>query len=122
MQSTAPQNLTMQPTFIYKTDSLLQKFNLDDKIKMAPWMLNPLDYKQYNTNLSIKEIVKKSEINLSIAKQLTLEEINTKFPEPDWLRIYTDGSKITKSKNAGAGIYSKLFSQYMIPRAMPAGA
>jgi hypothetical protein len=67
----------------------------------------------WHTNLSIKEIVKKSEINESIAKQLTLEEINTKFPEPEWLRIYTDGSKITKSENAGAGIYSKLLSQYV---------
>jgi hypothetical protein len=28
-------------------------------------------------------------------------------------KIYTDGSKITKSENAGAGGYSKLFSQYI---------
>jgi ribonuclease HI len=113
MQSTAPQNLTSQPTFIHKTDTLLQKFNSDDKIKPTPQMLNPLDYQQYNTNLSIEEIVKKSEINPSVAKQLTLKEINTKFPEPEWLRIYTDGSKITKSKSAKAGIYPKLFSQYI---------
>jgi hypothetical protein len=64
--------------------------------------------------VSIEEIVKKSEINPSIAKQVTLEEINTKFSKPGWLRIYTDGSKIAKSKNAGAGIYSKLFSQHII--------
>jgi hypothetical protein len=113
MRSTAPQNLTSQPALIHKTDSLLQKFNLDDKIKPTSQMLNPLDYQQYNTNLSIEEIVKKSEINPSLAKQLTLEELNTKFPEPEWLRIYTDGSKITKSENAGAGIYSKLYSQYI---------
>jgi hypothetical protein len=49
-QSTAPQNLTMQPTFIHKTDLLLQKFNLDDKIKQKPQMPNLLDYQQYNTN------------------------------------------------------------------------
>jgi hypothetical protein len=76
MRSTAPQNLTSQPTFIHKTDSLVQKFNLDDKIKLTPQMLKPLDYQQYNTNLSIEEIVKKSEINPSMAKQLTLEELN----------------------------------------------
>jgi hypothetical protein len=100
MQSTAPQNLTTQLKFIHKTDSLLQKFNLDDKIKLTPQMLNPLDYQQYNTNFSIEEIVKKSDITPSIAKQLTLEELNTKFLEPEWLRIYTDATKITKSKNA----------------------
>jgi hypothetical protein len=70
-QSTAPHN---------QTDSLLQKFNLDDKIKPTPQMLNPLDYQQYDTNLSIKEIVKKSQINPSIAKKLTLEDITQSFP------------------------------------------
>jgi hypothetical protein len=35
-----PQNLTTQPTFIHKTDSLLQKFNLDDKIKLTHQSLN----------------------------------------------------------------------------------
>jgi hypothetical protein len=40
MQSTAPQNLTTQPTIIRKTDSLLQQFNLDDKIKLTHQSLN----------------------------------------------------------------------------------
>ena len=36
-----------------------------------------------------------------VKKLIIIEAINTEFPEPEWLRVFTDGSKI-KSENAGA--------------------
>ncbi|GIY20616.1 hypothetical protein CEXT_577381 [Caerostris extrusa] len=33
-----------------------------------------------------------------------------KYPEPQWTRIFTDGSQI--GEVAGAGVYSELFFQY----------
>ena len=40
-------------------------------------------------------------------------KINVKYPKPEWLRVYTDGSKTNGNNNIGAGIYSKLFSHYL---------
>lgn len=40
--------------------------------------------------------------------------LHEEYPEPEWTRIYTDGSKV--QNNTGAGIYSKLSSQYALVR------
>ncbi|XP_014271042.1 ribonuclease H1-like [Halyomorpha halys] len=32
-----------------------------------------------------------------------------RYPEPEWIHIYTDGSATEANKNAGAGVYSSLF-------------
>ncbi|GFX43340.1 hypothetical protein TNCV_2390481 [Trichonephila clavipes] len=35
------------------------------------------------------------------------------YPEPDWVHIYTDGSLLKDSENAGAEVYCHLFSFYL---------
>ena len=44
---------------------------------------------------------------------MTLDTINLRYPEDNWVRIYTDGSKMEKHSNIGAGVYSNLFSFYI---------
>ncbi|GIY22011.1 hypothetical protein CDAR_177151, partial [Caerostris darwini] len=34
------------------------------------------------------------------------------YPEPKWLRIYTDGCRMEQRINAGAGVFCDLFSVY----------
>nr|XP_015922912.1 uncharacterized protein LOC107451359 [Parasteatoda tepidariorum] len=48
------------------------------------------------------------EVPLSLA----LETLNNRFPEPEWPRVYTDGSFSNNQPNAGAGVFSELFSFY----------
>ena len=38
--------------------------------------------------------------------------IELHYPEKDWLRVYTDGSRVEDANTAGASVYCNLFSQY----------
>ncbi|GFU85031.1 hypothetical protein TNCV_1552941 [Trichonephila clavipes] len=55
----------------------------------------------------------RKEQNTSILRSLALERIDTMYPEPDWVHIYTDGSLLKDSDSTGAGVYSHLFSFYL---------
>ena len=54
-------------------------------------------------HLHVNDIVRKKETNLHTLKALTLETIHSRYPNEEWLHIYTD---------AGAGIFSNIFSFY----------
>ena len=47
-----------------------------------------------------------------MAKDLTLETIHTRYPEDQWLHVYTDGSLQNPEEGARPGITCKLFSFY----------
>ena len=47
-----------------------------------------------------------------VAKALALETIHTRYPEDQWLHVYTDGSLQNPEEGAGAGITCNLFSFY----------
>nr|XP_014282277.1 uncharacterized protein LOC106684608 [Halyomorpha halys] len=42
-------------------------------------------------------------------RTVALATIAERYPEPEWIHIYTDGSATEANKNAGAGVYSSLF-------------
>ncbi|XP_071043832.1 uncharacterized protein [Parasteatoda tepidariorum] len=48
----------------------------------------------------------------AILKVLSYEALSSYYPEPEWLRIYTNGSLLHDSPNAGAGVFSEAFSFY----------
>ncbi|GIY28366.1 hypothetical protein CDAR_231001 [Caerostris darwini] len=39
--------------------------------------------------------------------------LNMLYPDPEWLRIFTDGSLLSDNPNAGAGVFSEIFSFYV---------
>ncbi|GIX97278.1 uncharacterized protein CDAR_103691 [Caerostris darwini] len=39
--------------------------------------------------------------------------LNILYPDPEWLRMFTDGSLLSDSPNAGAGVFSEFFSFYI---------
>ena len=43
----------------------------------------------------------------SVRRNITLEEIETKYPSKEWTHIYTDGSAEKATANGGAGICIK---------------
>ena len=69
-------------------------------------MVNSLEYINIKYKLHINEKGKKN-IPGTILKANTSCVLHEQYPEPEWTRAYTDGSKI--QNNAGADVYSKLF-------------
>ena len=55
--------------------------------------------------------VTKANTSPAFMKQISLQTIQQRYPEEEWLHLYTDGSYI--DKGAGAGAYCKLFSHYI---------
>jgi hypothetical protein len=64
------------------------------------------------TNLSLTEDLKKQDTSPIVLKLTALEMIHLHYPEKDWVRIYTDGSKADDANTTGAEVHCKLFSQY----------
>ena len=42
----------------------------------------------------------------------TLKTIHRRYPEPQWIHVYTDGSSIPGTGRTGAGYYSKHFQDF----------
>ncbi|GFW40702.1 hypothetical protein TNCV_4527911 [Trichonephila clavipes] len=56
-----------------------------------------------------------------ILRTLSLETLDSSYPENEWLYVFTDGFVLTDSSNACAGVCCNLFSFYT-PIGMPSTA
>jgi len=83
---------------------------LDSSIPMenGKRLTNPFDYIDIENNLTVNESGKK-DVPEAILRAESLCMINEQYPEDVWTHVYTDGSRM--QDRAGAGVYSKLFSQ-----------
>ncbi|XP_035207174.1 uncharacterized protein LOC118182020 [Stegodyphus dumicola] len=72
-----------------------------------------MNLKSFWINLDLGQIVAKSNTDPSIYRALALELLNIFYPEPEWLRIFTDGSLLSDGPNAGAGVLFEIFSFYI---------
>ena len=116
--SDTPRRLKTQQGFIQKVKALQNEYNLPlNAYKMEKLSLNPYPVNRIkiDCNMELMKQISKQDANSVQLKQVALETIYTKFPENEWIHIYTDGSKIGHNFNntAGAGIYSKLFCSYI---------
>ncbi|GFY24239.1 mariner Mos1 transposase [Trichonephila clavipes] len=57
--------------------------------------------------------VRKRDRSPTALHAIALETINTRFPQQEWLHIYTDGSLLDFAQGAGIGVFSHLFSFYL---------
>ncbi|XP_014284139.1 uncharacterized protein [Halyomorpha halys] len=105
--------LKTQLTFIKATKSIITSLGLNFEIrdpqrdKACPYAI------LVNLIMSINKSMTPAEELRTVA----LATIAERYPEPQWIHIYTDGSATEANKNAGAGVYSSLF-----PLSAPAGA
>ncbi|GIY82790.1 hypothetical protein CEXT_276931 [Caerostris extrusa] len=74
---------------------------------------NPVHLKSFCINLDLGQKITKSNTDTSILRALALEMLNILYPDPEWLRIFTDGSLLSDSPNAGAGVFSEFLSFYV---------
>ncbi|XP_066904825.1 uncharacterized protein [Halyomorpha halys] len=62
-------------------------------------------------------LINKSMTAAEELRTVALATIAERYPEPEWIHIYTDGSATEANRNVGAGVYSSLFQL-----SAPAGA
>ena len=105
-------NLKTQAAFLQGVLELRNSLDLNCEPECIVQPQNPVNSNNFQINLDIGQTVTKSTTDSTILKALTLEVIDASYPESDWLRIYTDGSLLSDSPVAGAGVFSEIFSFY----------
>ena len=96
------------------SNQILQGYNPNKRISRRPPPINPLEYQSNIYNVEILRLFdRKADVKTTILKQLTIDSINESYPEPRWLRVYTNSSKIEMQGHAGRGVYCQEFEHYM---------
>ena len=108
-----PRNLKTQQGFIQVARNLKTQYSINNEPQTLQHQTNPMHMATINYTLNLVQPIIKNQTNTSVLQQLALETIHTRYPEENWLHIYTDGSKMTDYANVGAGIHCKLFSFYI---------
>ncbi|GFR32542.1 hypothetical protein TNCT_235111 [Trichonephila clavata] len=72
--------------------------------------LDPTIDKGFRIRTELTQAVSNKKQNTSILSSLALETMETMYPKPDWMHIYTDGNLLKYSVSAGAEVYCHLFS------------
>ncbi|XP_035222904.1 uncharacterized protein LOC118195686 [Stegodyphus dumicola] len=57
--------------------------------------------------------VDKKEMSIELIRTIGLETIDQRFLAEKWIHVYMDGSQTDRIQEAGAGVFSKLFSFYL---------
>lgn len=104
--------LKTQESFLSKIEDIKKNVNLPNSKENFIYKVNPTQTPNITYYLHMVQEVKKSDTPTNVLKLLALETIHTRFPEHEWLHIYTDGSLITNQDGAGAGVTCHLFSSY----------
>jgi RNase H len=115
------QRLSTHKTFITKANDI--KSYLMGRVKLT----NRMELPKPNNRVAVLEVQheltiegikgRKKDYNEEELRRITLAHIHGKYPENEWLHMYTDGSAKPGEGNAGAGIYCREFE-----KAIPAGS
>lgn len=105
--------LKTQISFIQKVEEIKLQYHLPEvAAEKFIFPISPILLPQLQYQLDITDNYKKSKTDPSIMRATALETINLRYPEDQWVHIYTDGSLMEKEGNVGVGIYSKIFCFY----------
>ncbi|XP_035229939.1 uncharacterized protein LOC118201887 [Stegodyphus dumicola] len=99
--------------FLQRVFQLKNSLGLMNEIELLVPLQNPINLKSFWINLDLGQKVTKRNTDPSISRALTFEVLNIFYPEPEWLRIFTDGSLLSDGPNAGARVFSEIFSFYI---------
>ncbi|XP_071037680.1 uncharacterized protein [Parasteatoda tepidariorum] len=88
--------------------STLQDLDANIPTESTYKIIHPLEYVDIENILTIGNLRKRDSIEAEL-RATALQMICEKYPESDWLHVYTDGSQI--QDRSGAGVFCKLFSQ-----------
>lgn len=101
--------LKTQEGFIQKVVKIKNEIGIPD---ILPFPFDPL-IPLVKGRIDLTQVVRKKDVPDAVLKAISLETINIRYPQPEWLHVYTDGSRLDQEKNAGAGIFSEMFAFYI---------
>lgn len=104
--------LKSQQSFLSIVQEIKQNLQLPHLKENLQIRNNPLEFLEIEYNLHLAEVIKKSETSPLILKQMSLEIIQLKYPTPEWMHVFTDGSSLPNDGGTGAGAVCPLFSFY----------
>nr|XP_042909833.1 uncharacterized protein LOC122271709 [Parasteatoda tepidariorum] len=111
-KSPRQRHLETQAGFLQEVLSIKDKYNLFIETEILPTPCSPLDYQTFNVATDLALRVLKSDFACDVLKGTSYATMNELYPEPEWLRILTDGSRVDQRVSAGAGVFCHLFSAY----------
>ncbi|GFX65144.1 probable RNA-directed DNA polymerase from transposon X-element [Trichonephila clavipes] len=91
-------NLKTQKGFIQCVRKNIQYKVINDVPFELLSFANPLDYATLDIRLDLVLNVRKRDLSPTALHAIALETINTRFPQEEWLHIYTDGSRLDFAK------------------------
>jgi ribonuclease HI len=115
------ERLTTQTSFITKAQEiksdLLAGIDIENRIELPQPNIR-IAVLEVQHELSIDGISRqKKDYNEQVLRHTTLAHIHSRYPEKEWLHVYSDGSATPGQGNAGAGVYCREFEE-----AIPAGS
>jgi ribonuclease HI len=105
--------LKTQYGFIQSALKVARSLELYHETSILPLPMCPLDYTHLDINLELGAKVLKRYMIPEHLKAIALETIDTRFPESEWLHVFTDGSMLDRHHGAGAGVFCELFNFYL---------
>ena len=72
---------------------ILAGLNIPSKVEPTGNLPNPLNFTSISTNLSNPHYSIKTDVHPDLLKCSDLNMINEKYPDEEWLRVYTEGYK-----------------------------
>ena len=107
-----PRKLKTQKGFIQMAEEIKQLTIPSTTPESIPLPNSPLHLAHIQSYTNILCPVSKKTTSDPELKAAALETIHTRYPETEWIHVYTDGSYMQERPNAGAGVYSTLFNFY----------
>ena len=109
---TETRRLKTQDGFLEKVHKYTEKYNIQLTPENLPFPDNPTQLVQIVYELELTEHHKKADTSPLILLSSALETLNHRYPESEWLHVFTDGSRRASDGFTGAGVYCKLFQSY----------
>ncbi|GIY01931.1 uncharacterized protein CEXT_332121 [Caerostris extrusa] len=103
-------NLKTQMGFLQGSPPAKNSLGLNHEPELLILPQNPVHLKSFCIKLDLGQKITKSNTDTFILRALALEMLTILYPDPEWLRIFTDGSLLSDSPNAGTGVSSEIFS------------
>ncbi|KAI5754580.1 hypothetical protein M8J77_009716 [Diaphorina citri] len=110
--SDQPSKLKTQSGFIQEVKKIKKRSKIPEQKENLLVAVNPTVSFEIDFSLHLEEDFRKQDIAPTVAKIMALETIHKRYPQENWLHIYTDGSLLNPADGAGAGIFCELFSFY----------
>ncbi|GFX10848.1 uncharacterized protein LOC103524116 [Trichonephila clavipes] len=103
--------LKTQHTFLFEFQRLANVFGVsDNRLPLFRPTIFPDHLRYASTNLDLVLPVHKHNSLLAELKSAALATIHERYPDQDWLYVFTDGSATASFGRAGAGAFSNSFN------------